>query len=160
MSDDTMNTNSNANSTSKNRQDFTKAKQQQAYEISKLPQPSQEMASKLEDIYTKRLNEEQNKQRASKVFRERGEKIKLLEDYVRSDAPRPNDPQAKENYLQIIDQRAKEIVAEKQMFYLNRIEQERHDTMEHFIKEEQQKQQEPTPEQSVEPIEPEPEQEL
>jgi len=162
MSDDTTNQNPNANSPSTMKQDWTKAKQSQAYEASKLPQASQENIAMVEDIYQKRLNEEQNKQSGARRFRERGEKIKLLENYVRDNAPSPNDPQARENDLKIIDQEAKRIVADREAYYLNRIEQERSDMINDVLKKEQQKQHDQEHDhggQSPEQTLPEPEQE-
>ena len=161
MSDNTTNTNLNVNSTSKNRQDFTKARQQQAYEVSKLSPVAQERAATIDDIFTKRLNSERNKQQQHRSYREIKEKSQLMENYIRSDEPRPNTPEARENDLKIIDETAKRKVQEKEAYYLQRIEREHYKTInEQVIQEERQKQQDPKPEQSVEPIEPEPEQEL
>ncbi|MGH1406670.1 MAG: hypothetical protein ACRBBJ_08960 [Rhodomicrobiaceae bacterium] len=160
MSDDITNTTSNTNS-SKTRQDFTKARQQQAYEVSKLSQAAQEKAAKIDDIYTKRLNSERKDQQKHRSYRELKTKAQLMENYIRSDEPRPNTPEARENDLKIIDEQTKRRVQERESFYLQQIERQHFKTIkEQVIQEEQQKQQEPTPEQSTELTEPELEQEM
>ena len=135
MSDDTTNGISNANSAPDASQHFADARQEQDYRLTQASPEAQARAEMLNDIYSKRMAEEQRKQRSSHEFRVRGEKIKLMEEYIRSDAPRPNDPQARANDLKIIDDRAQEIVSEKEAHFQERIERERHQMMEQLIAE-------------------------
>lgn len=134
---------SNANSAPNASQAFNSAKQQQAYELTKQPQEVQQKANTIEDIYAKRINAEKNNQQRSRAFRELKAKSQLLENYVRDNAPRPNDPQARENDLQIISSKAKEMVAQRETYFLDKIEHERFEMVNTIIQEEQQKQADP-----------------
>jgi len=135
MSNNTTEGISNANTAPNASKSFDSARQEQAYRISQLPPEAQTKAAVLEDVYSKRLAQEKNSQQRSRAFREMKVKTKLLEDYVRSDDPRPNDAHAKANDLRIIDERSKELVSSKESYYLNRIEQERHSMLAQVIHE-------------------------
>lgn len=121
-------------------QHFANARQEQDYRLTQASPETQARAQMLNDIYAKRLAEEQRRAQSAREFRVRGEKVKLLEEYIKSDAPRPNDPQAKTNDLQLIDERAKDLVVEKEAYFQEKIERERHQMLEQVISEGQQKQ--------------------
>lgn len=136
MSNNTTDGISNANSAPNTSKSFDTARQEQAYRISQLSPQAQTKAAVLEDVYSKRLAQEKNSQQRSRAFREMKVKTKLLEDYVRSDDPRPNDAHAKANDLKIIDERSKDLVRSKESYYLNRIEVEREASIKQVIREE------------------------
>lgn len=126
---------SNANLAPDVGRDFANARQQQDYQLTQLSQETQNKAQMLNDIYDKRTKQEWSSQQRSRQFRELKQKVQMLEDYVREDAPRPNTPEAREHDLQIIDDKAKEMVAQREEYFLEKIERERHEMLEQVIKE-------------------------
>ena len=128
MSDSTGNDSGNANYPGKsldNTRPISERFNLDAETVMKIGEASphaQQKAHMLLEVRDERMELERKSQQRSHQFRVNREKVRLFENYIREDAPRPNDPAARENDIRVIHDEAERMVCEKEAQYLQNIE--------------------------------------